>query len=159
MKRWGVKELLLEANSSLLNNWIASLAEEDYEIFIKELKDVEFDEAFTEKFKVVQCFKFKDNFGQVNFYGIDDLQLQENLFLINETTAQIKEIIRSMGFAVLEFNLMDYAAVLNTLETQLDYLSDTSALFNKLTADLTQLDLENEQRTTLFLLFGRFAKE
>ncbi|MCH2044036.1 MAG: ATP-binding protein [Saprospiraceae bacterium] len=163
LKRWGLRELMLEGNPMLFNTWIQGLADEDYQTFIKELKDVNLDEEFLTRFNEIKAFKFTDNSGNVSYFAINDLQDQEDVFLMSERTLSIKEEIRELGFSVLEFNILDYAAILKKLESQLNYLTDDKAMFQKLTAKTAQASLNVSQKHNLFefllSLEGIAAKE
>ncbi|WP_052594032.1 sacsin N-terminal ATP-binding-like domain-containing protein [Aureispira sp. CCB-QB1] len=150
LKRWGIKELIMEANLSLLNNFIAQLSPEDYQVFVAELKRVDFDEAFLEKFGNIKCFKFTSTTGAAHFYAIDDLQGQEDIFLMSEHILPIRDSIKGLGFSVLEFNILDYAVILQQLESQLDYLTNDEALFKKITARTNNATLSVEQKHNLY---------
>ncbi|BDS12522.1 sacsin N-terminal ATP-binding-like domain-containing protein [Aureispira anguillae] len=150
LKRWGIKELILEANMSLLNNFIANLSAEDYQIFVAELKRVDFDEVFLEKFGEIKCFKFTSTTGASHFYAINDLQAQEDIFLMSERMLPIRDSIKGLGFSVLEFNILDYSVILQQIESQLDYLTNDYALFEKIAARTKEAVLSVEQKHSLY---------
>ena len=131
LKKWGLKELVLEANLTLLNNLIQQLAEADYQQFVKELKDVDFDPVFAERFAQLKAFKFTKQGGGAQFYALHDLQDQADLFLMSDRLLPIKEAIKGLGFSVLEFEVSDYAMILQQVKLPLDYLTKDSALFDK----------------------------
>jgi hypothetical protein len=150
LRRWGLKELIKEGNPQLVDNWITNLSNHEYKIFVEELKDVDFDEEFLEQFQYIKCFRFSDNQGNVNFYSIKDLQDQPNVFLMSERTMPVRDEIKSLGFAVLEFNILDYAVILRQLEDQLDYLSNDRALYLKISERTLSANLSAEQKHALF---------
>ena len=150
LRPWGLKELIKEGNPQLVDNWITNLSNHEYKIFVEELKDVEFDEEFLEQFQYIKCFRFSDNQGNVNFYSIKDLQDQSNVFLMSERTMLVRDEIKSLGFAVLEFNILDYAVILRQLEDQLDYLSNDRALYLKISERTMSANLSAEQKHSLF---------
>lgn len=151
LKRWGIKELILAANLNLLNNFIANLSGEDYQIFVSELKRVEFDEIFLEKFGEIKCFKFTSTTGTSHFYAINDLQAQEDIFLMSERMLPIRDSIKGLGFSVLEFNILDYSVILQQIESQLDYLTNDAALFEKIAARTKEATLSVEQKHSLYI--------
>lgn len=150
LRRWGVKELILEGTAQLIDNWIESMSAEEYGVFVSELKDVDFDAAFLDKFQYVKTFRFSDNKGNVNFFSIKDLQNQQNVFLMSERTMPIREEIKALGFAVLEFNILDYSMILRQLEQQLDYLSNDRALYAKIAERTISANLTATQKHSLF---------
>lgn len=150
LKRWGIKELIMEANLNLFNNFIANLSAEDYQIFVLELKKVDFDEAFLEKFVDIKCFKFTSTTGSSHFYAINDLQAQEDIFLMSERMLPIRDSIKGLGFSVLEFNILDYSVILQQIESQLDYLTNDDALFEKIAARTKTANLSVEQKHSLY---------
>jgi hypothetical protein len=150
LKRWGIKDLIMEANLSLLNNFISNLSADDYTIFVSELKKVEFDEEFLAKFAEIKCFKFTSTTGEAHFYAIDDLQAQEDIFLMSERMLPIRDSIKGLGFSVLEFNILDYSVILQQIESQLDYLTDDVALFQKIVGRTVDANLNVEQKHSLY---------
>lgn len=150
LKRWGLRELILEANLNLLNNWITNLNSEDYDTFVNELKKVTFDEELLEKFAEIKSFKFTDSAGNNLFYAINDLQGKEDIFLMSERTLPVRAAIKGLGFSVLEFNILDYSAILQQLESQLDYLTDDKALFTKIASRTANANLNTTQKHELF---------
>jgi hypothetical protein len=150
LKRWGLRELILEANLNLLNNWITNLNNEDYDTFVNELKKVTFDEELLAKFAEIKSFKFTDSAGNNLFYAINDLQGKEDIFLMSERTLPIRAAIKGLGFSVLEFNILDYSAILQQLESQLDYLTDDKALFEKIASRTKTANLSTSQKHELF---------
>lgn len=150
LKRWGLKELMMEASIPLLNNFIANLAAEDYDTFVLELKKVDFDEAFLEKFGAIKCFKFTSTAGDSHFYALNDLQAQTDIFLMSERMLPIRDSIKGLGFSVLEFNILDYSVILQQIESQLDYLTDDYALFQKIAAKTQHAVLSVEQKHNLY---------
>jgi hypothetical protein len=150
LKRWGLKDLLMEGSAPLLDIWIENLSANEYEIFVNELKDVVFDTEFLEKFQFVKCFRFSDNKGQLEFFSIKDLQGQDNVFLMSERLMSVHEEIKALGFAVLEFNIQDYAEILKQLEKQLDYLSSDRSLYTKITERTVSSNLTAAQKYRLF---------
>jgi len=150
LDRWGIRELIMEANLNLFNNWITGLSDEDYNTFVLELKKVNFDEELLEKFMEIKCFKFTDSKGDSLFYAINDLQGKDNIFLMSERTMPIRDAIKGLGFSVLEFNILDYSAILQQLESQLDYLTDDVALFQKVASRTTSASLTPKQKHNLF---------
>ena len=150
LRRWGVKELITEGTPQLIDNWIENMSTDEYNIFVSELKDVEFDAAFLEKFQYIKTFRFSDNKGNVSFYSIKDLQNQQNVFLMSERTMPIREEIKALGFAVLEFNILDYSVILRQLEQQLDYLSNDRALYSKIAERTVSANLSAAQKHALF---------
>lgn len=146
---WGLKELILEGNIALINNWIQQLSSEDYETFVAELKEIEFDAAFADKFHQIKCFKFTDSHVQNSFYALDDFKSNEDVLLVNETIAPTKDLMRELGYSVLEFDLSDYNAILKGLEGQ-EYLHNQKLLFEKVVQKTADNHLTHEQRRTLF---------
>ncbi|MFK7904122.1 MAG: sacsin N-terminal ATP-binding-like domain-containing protein [Chitinophagales bacterium] len=146
---WNLKDLLLEGNVALINNWITQLSNEEYGIFVTELKDIEFDAAFAEKFHQIQCFKFTDSETQNSFYAIDDFKNNEDVLLVNETIEPAKDLMRELGYSVLEFDLSDYNAILKGLEGQ-EYLHNEGLLFEKIVERTANNTLTHQQRKTLF---------
>lgn len=149
LKKWGLKELVLEANLTLLNNLIQQLEEADYQQFVQELKDIDFDPVFAERFAQLKAFKFTNQGGGAQFYALHDLQDQEDLFLMSERLLPIKEAIKGLGFSVLEFEVSDYAMILQQVKLPLDYLAKDSALFDKLTQRAKEAQLTPEQKHAL----------
>lgn len=150
LELWGLQQLIEVANIGLLNNWITNLSPDDYTVFVAELKSVNFEAELLEKFAQIKCFKFTNQEGESLFYAIDDLQAQADIFLMSEQTLVIKEAIQGLGFSVLEFNILDYAAVLQQLKSQLDYLTNDKALFEKLVAKSANSTLAAAQKHELF---------
>jgi hypothetical protein len=150
LRRWGLKDLILEGSTQLLDNWIENLSKSEYELFVSELKDLEFDSVFLDKFQFLKCFRFSDNKGKVQYHSIKDLQAQDNVFLMSERVMPIKEEIKALGFGVLEFNIQDYAEILKHLEKQLDYLSSDRSLYNKITERTAHANLTSAQKHNLF---------
>lgn len=155
LKRWGLKELIMEANLPLLNNFVSKLSADDYNIFVNELKNVQFDEDFLIKFSEIKCFKFTSTSGQVHFYAINDLQAQDDIFLMSERMLPIRDSIKGLGFSVLEFNILDYSLILQQIESQLDYLTDDYALFGKIASRTENAQLNVKQKHKLY----QFLKE
>ena len=150
LKRWGIKELIIEANLTLFNNWVVNLQDDDYEILVHELKKIEFDDALLERFMQIKCFKFTDTKGDSLFYALNDLQGKEDIFLMSEKTLPIRDVIKSLGFSVLEFNILDYSIILQQLEEQLDYLTNDLALYEKIAARTASAQMNPEQKHRLF---------
>lgn len=150
LRRWGLKDLIIEGSAQLLDNWVENLSKSEYELFVSELKHLEFDSAFLEKFQYLKCFRFSDNKGKVQYFSIKDLQAQDNVFLMSVRTMPIKEEIKALGFGVLEFNIQDYAEILKHLEKQLDYLSSDRSLYNKITERTVHANLSAKQKHILF---------
>ncbi len=150
LRRWGLKELILEAGSQLVDNLLEHLSASEYAVFVSELKTIEFDSAFLEKFQYVKCFRFSDNKGNLQYFSIKDLQSQTNVFLMSERLMPYKEEIKAMGFGVLEFNIQDYAVILKHLEKQLDYLSSDRSLFLKISERTVSANLSAKQKHRLF---------
>jgi hypothetical protein len=153
LKRMGLKELILEAKMSLLNSRIQQLNEQDYQQFVTELKEVEFDKAFEERFAELKGFKFSNSQGGARFYALNDLQEQEDIFLMSERLLPIKSAIKGLGFSVLEFDVSDYSVILQSLKSQLAYLTKDKALFEKLTARLEGANLSPSQKQELLAFF------
>lgn len=150
VRAWTLRDLILEGNPSLINTWLEDLDEADYQIFIQELRGVTVDAAFLEKFREIKCFKFTDQRGSQQFYALDDLQQAENLFLLNNQTAPIKNIVKALGFAVLEFDVQAYAGILQQLTAQLEYLANDKILFHKIAARTASATLTAPQKQQLF---------
>ncbi len=150
LRRWGLKDLIIEGSAQLLDNWVENLSKSEYELFVSELKHLEFDIAFLDKFQYLKCFRFSDNKGKVQCFSIKDLQAQDNVFLMSVRTMPIKEEIKALGFGVLEFNIQDYAEILKHLEKQLDYLSSDRSLYNKITERTVHANLSAKQKHILF---------
>jgi len=150
LRRWGLKELIVEGSPQLIDNWIETLSLAEYAIFVSELKKVEFDAVFLEKFQYVKSFRFSDNKGNIQFFSIKDLQNQPNVFLMSERTMTVREEIKALGFSVLEFNILDYAVILRHLEKQLDYLSNDRALYLKISERTVAANLTAAQKQSLF---------
>jgi hypothetical protein len=150
LRRWGLKDLIIEGSAQLLDNWVENLSKSEYELFVSELKHLEFDSTFLEKFQYLKCFRFSDNKGKVQYFSIKDLQAQDNVFLMSVRTMPIKEEIKALGFGVLEFNIQDYAEILKHLEKQLDYLSSDRSLYNKITERTVHANLSAKQKHILF---------
>lgn len=155
LKRWGIKDLILESNISLLNNFVANLSEEDYQVFVTELKKVDFDEEFLAKFSEIKCFRFSGTSGDVQFYALNDLQGQDNIFLMSERMLPIRSAIKGLGFSVLEFNVLDYAVILQQLEEQLDYLTNDKALFQKIAANTKTAELTVAEKHELYTFLSQ----
>lgn len=153
LKKLGLKELILEAKMNLLNSRIQQLGEKDYQQFVEELKQVEFDDAFAERFAELKGFKFSNNQGTSSFYALNDLQEQEDIFLMSERLLPIKSAIKGLGFSVLEFDVSDYSVILQSLKSQLAYLTKDKALFEKLTARLKSASLSPAQKHELLSFF------
>ncbi|MGH1334830.1 MAG: sacsin N-terminal ATP-binding-like domain-containing protein [Aureispira sp.] len=153
LKKLGLKELILEAKINLLNSRIQQLGEADYQQFVEELKQVEFDDAFAERFAELKGFKFSNNQGDASFYALNDLQEQEDIFLMSDRLLPIKSAIKGLGFSVLEFDVSDYAVILQSLKSQLAYLTKDKALFEKLTARLERASLSPAQKQELLAFF------
>jgi len=150
LRRWGLKDLIIEGSAQLLDNWVENLSKSEYELFVAELKHLDFDTVFLDKFQYLKCFRFSDNKGKVQYFSIKDLQAQDNVFLMSERLMPIKEEIKALGFGVLEFNIQDYAEILKHLEKQLDYLSSDKSLYNKITERTVHANLTAKQKHALF---------
>jgi len=147
LRMWTLRDLILEGTTDLINAWIEELEDEDYTLFMQELAQIRLDNTFSNKFKDIKCFKFKDNKNKTNFYAIDDLKQAENVFLISEKTASIAPAIKALGFSVLQFTVGEYADILKQLFSQLDYLTNEKALFTKIINSLTKSTLNPEKGT------------
>jgi hypothetical protein len=152
-----LKELILEGNAELINAWLEGLDEEQYQMFVAELKKIKLDAAFAEKFRQVRCFKCSDNNGLAQFYAIEDLVARADLFLLNERSTNIREEIKSLGYSVLALQVDDYAAILEPLVQQLQYLSQDSALFQKISTKLPCAQLSPEGKHRLFAFIGQLS--
>ena len=150
LNKWGLKELIVEANDMLLDHWIVNLSTEEYQIFVGELKKVSFDNDFLEKFKYLKCFRFTDANGEFSALSLLDLQTKSDVFLINEKTKMIKEEIQALGFSTLEFDILDFSEIFRLLEKQLDYLTQDKILFSKITERTAQANLKSAQKQHLF---------
>lgn len=153
LKKLGLKELILESKMNLLNSRIQQLEEQDYQQFVEELKQVEFDAAFAEHFADLKGFKFSNNQGEASFYALNDLQEQKDIFLMSERLLPIKSTIKELGFSVLEFDVSDYSVILQSLRSQLAYLTKDKALFEKLTPRLEDAALSPVQKHELLAFF------
>lgn len=153
LRKLGLKELILEAKINLLNSRIQQLGEVDYQKFVDELKQVEFDSAFAERFAELKAFKFSNSQGDAKFYALNDLQEQEDVFLMSERLLPIKSAIKGLGFSVLEFDVSDYSVILQSLKSKLAYLTKNKALFEKLTARLDGSTLSPTQKHDLLAFF------
>lgn len=152
LKKWNLKDLILEGQTSLINNWISQLEDADYASFMEELKTVDFDRAFITKFSQIQCFKFTNLQGEHTYYALNDLQNSDALFVVNQKTKSIRQELKALGFSVLEMDVSDFAALLNPLKKQFDYLFDNNALIKKISSKTTDANLTTEQRKNIFQL-------
>ena len=92
----------------------------------------------------------KSETGKSTYHSINDLKESADVLLISERTFEIKKILRQLGFSVLEFNLEDYEVIFKSLKTQLEYLTNETALFNKIAAKTQNNVLNAVQKRTLF---------
>lgn len=152
LKKWTIKDLLLEGQVSLINNWISQLDDNQYVAFMEELKTVEFDRVFITKFSKIQCFKFSNAQAENTYYALNDLQNSDTLFVVNQKTNVLRQSLKKMGFSVLEMDVSDFAPLLHPLKKQFDYLFDNNALIKKIAARTADTDLTPEERKTIFEL-------
>lgn len=150
LTRWGLKELILEGTSSLINSWLRSLNETNYQLFIDELKKIKGDDKFNTKLSDIECFKFKDAKGKTSFFTLNGLRNSENTFLLNEHTVSLKEELQHLGFNVLEFNIQEYSRILNDLENKLHYLTNAEALLNKILKRIEKSRLKATHKINIF---------
>lgn len=152
LNTWNIRDLIMEGDLELINDWIQQLDAEDYAILIEELKTIEFDRPFLKKFFELKCLRFADQSGETNFYTLDELQNNENAFLLTQKTFEIKEELRLMGYAVFEFNLSEYKEILNSMRQQLPYLFDNKLLFAKVTSRIAEYhaQLSGAQKLNIF---------
>jgi hypothetical protein len=154
LKKWNLKDLILEGQVSLINNWITQLEDKEYIKFMEELKTIEFDRVFVTKFSQIQCFKFTNAQGESTYYALNDLQNNDTLFVVNQKTKEIRNELKTLGFSVLEMDVSDFAALLNPLKKQFDYLFDNNALIKKISSKTTEANLTTEQRKNIFQLLS-----
>jgi len=158
LKSWGLKELLLQGTPALINSWIESLDEEDYAAFVAELRQIDFDEDFLAQFQYINCFRFSQQGGGEEYLSILDLKEEEQIFLMNAQTLPYKEEIKALGFSVLSFDIQDYAAILEQLQKELDYLSQPKALFQKIAERAAVSTLSAAQKNRLFAFLSSLGQ-
>ncbi|TAF32204.1 MAG: hypothetical protein EAZ57_09845 [Cytophagales bacterium] len=136
LKKWGLKELIINAQSELINEWVSTLDAEEYQLFLEELKAVSVDAAFMHKLVEIKCFQTVDSQGNTEFLNLAALLNAPNVFLLSDSTKELKVALQELDFKVLEFkldSLKDFAAL---KQEQLAYLEKPAALFKKIAQQL-----------------------
>ncbi|TAH28257.1 MAG: ATP-binding protein [Cytophagales bacterium] len=157
LQAWNLKTLLKEGNENLINEWFKNLGAKEYEVFIDELKEVDFDREFLTKFAQLKVFRCVDMQGKASFFSLEELKNQNDVFLVNSTTKILSEELKLLGFLVLEINISAFKEIQNALKGRLDYLFDNRILFQKITARFSLLanhqSFSVRSKHTLFSFF------
>ncbi len=147
---WGLKMLLQEGNPALIGEWFATLTAKEYEIFVEELQNLDFDRNFMVKFTTLKVFRCVDAKGKANYFSIDELKAQENVFLVDKNSKIILNELKIMGFSVMELNISDFKDLQNALKGRLDYLLNGKSLFTKILPKMQGKPFTNAQKHNLF---------
>ncbi len=150
LQSWGLKQLLQEGNTTLIDEWFATLSKDEYDIFVEELQKLDFDRNFMVKFTTLKVFRCVDGRGKANYYSIDELKALENVFLVNKDTKIIVNELKIMGFETLELNIGDFKDIQNALKGKMDYLLNGKLLFNKVLAKMQGKNFTIPQKHNLF---------
>ncbi|TAE74995.1 MAG: ATP-binding protein [Bacteroidetes bacterium] len=153
LQSWNLKTLLKEGNENLIHEWFKNLSAKHYEIFIEELKLVDFDREFLNKFVHLKVFRCVDMQGKTTFFSLEELKNQTDVFLVNEKTKMLKNELKLLGFLVLEINISEFKEIQNALKGRLDYLFDNKVLFQKITSKILQYTDSIEKLSTFFAFF------
>ncbi len=163
LKKWGLKELIINAKTELLNEWISTFDSQEYDVFLAELKTATIDAAFMSKLVEIKCFQIIDNQGKTEFLTLANLLNEPNVFLISEDTKKIKNALQGIDFKVLEFKLdglKDFAAF---KQEQLAYLDKPLALFKKIATQIETISADSTRANPILnahkVLLINFLKE
>lgn len=117
IKTFDIVDLIIEADISKLNAWIASVDDATYKSFLNEIntttRNLYSNTKFKEKIRNVKLFKFSDNC----FYAYDELVMQKygnyvftrekTIYTTNKTEDINNELI-SLGFVISDINIDTY---------------------------------------------------
>jgi len=150
LRRWDLRKLLVSGDLKLINDSIQQFDNEAYQIFMSELKDISFDRAFMTLFNALKCFKFSNRKGSNTYLSINDLTTNDDTFLLNEATQPYQDILKQLGFSILELNTANYPAIQKKLERALPYLTNKLNLFQKITSKTANNKLLPSKKQALF---------
>lgn len=120
IKTFDIVDLIVEADVSKLDTWIASADKVTYKSFLNEIntttRNLSSNTKFKEKIKKVKLFKFSDN----SFYAYDELvKYSSNHFVFasgktiytTNKTEDINNELISLGFVISEINIDYYEKI------------------------------------------------
>ncbi|OMP75791.1 sacsin N-terminal ATP-binding-like domain-containing protein [[Flexibacter] sp. ATCC 35208] len=100
---WTIAEVLLNANISLLNNWITIQSATNYNVFLKEIQDIEFSDDVKSRLGNIKLLKFSDG----KFYSLRDVMTNTDLIATTQQTARINKELCAIGFSISERNVSE----------------------------------------------------
>ena len=146
VETWTIADVLISANISLLNNWIAAQSEANYKFFLEELEGIVLLNEVKTRLANIKLLKFSDG----KFYSLREIITNSELISTTQQTVKIKNELRAIGFFVSENNLSELKFIKELHSDQLK----PEEIFKRI-ADRIQKRpiLSSEEKRNLFLNF------
>lgn len=148
IKKFDLIDLVVEADVSKLNAWIASADDAIYKSFLKEINTttrvLSSNTKFKEKIRSVKLLKFSDG----SLYAYNDLVKteSESVYIIYTTnkTENIKKELKSLGFVMSDINIDAYKKIKECFDLPKD-----KSVFKSLESNIKKGNLTKEEKKNL----------
>lgn len=151
---WNLKNLLQEGQINLINEWFLGLTSMQYEIFVQELKQINFSNELLAKFVQIKAFRCLNTQGKAEYFSLEELKSQTDVLLVNHKTKMLATELKSVGFLVLEIEINEFKDLQSALKGRLDYLFDNRALFQKILSRVNGKAFSVAQKHNIFAFFS-----
>lgn len=150
IEEWSVRDILINADTAKLDEWIANQSVKYYDSFLQELERMIFNAEARKRISVIRLFKFSDG----NLYAIKDIKENKNLIFLTPKTIGIKAELIALNFVVSELNISELN--LNFSHELSEYLKSDVEIFNEISARTEVSNkLTTSQKKGLFINFLR----
>lgn len=104
LEKWNIRDVFVNADLECFNDWIKSLSDKSYEVFLKDLDTHHFTKEAVERLLEAKLFKFSDG----EFYSIREASKDSNLVFQSVKVAAIKAELNSLGFLISYLNISKF---------------------------------------------------
>lgn len=140
IEEWNLRDVFVNADLDCLNNWIKSLSEEDYNIFLKELDKEYFSKEVIERLIEADLLRFSDG----EFYSINEVVKNDNLVFLSNKVINIQIELKSLEFSISDLDISAFSfydkvsSKLKSDEDLYDIISERTSTENNLSVNQKQ---------------------
>ena len=161
LEEWDIRDIIENADIESINNWIASIDENTYKIFLTELENSYLRDTTKNKIKQIKLFEFTDG----EFYSIDEIirkdieskgnrgyykysYKKDNYFFKTSKLKGIANELSEIGIILSKINISLYPNIFSVTE-----MPDEKKLFDHINEKCRYNELSSDKKKNLFLNF------
>ncbi len=104
IEKWNICDVFTNADLDSFNNWIKTLSDKNYKVFIKDLDKHNFTEEAVVRLLKAKLFKFSDG----EFYSIQDASEKDDLVFLSVKILGIKKELTILNFSCSELVIFKF---------------------------------------------------